>query len=113
MLRYEISLNRVHDRVRIREGSEVLDLRVDADPMRMVAGLNEAQRQLRAIGDDSPPEALQAAARHFAEVIFGAEQAARLMMFYRGDAACVINVCGRYFSERLSKLIDKAQRRMK
>lgn len=113
MFRYEISLNRVHDRVRIREGSEVLDLRVDADPMRMVAGLNEAQRQLRAIGDDSPPETLQAAARYFAGAIFGDTQAAELMHFYRSDAACVINVCGRYFADRLSKLIEKAQRRMK
>ena len=36
---YKISLNRIHDRVRITEGDEHLDLRVDADPMRMVAGL--------------------------------------------------------------------------
>ena len=110
---YKLSLNRVHDRVRITEGAESLDLRVDADPMRMVAGLNEAQRQLRALGESSTPEALRDAARYFAGVIFGPEQAERLLMFYRNDAACVLNVCGRYFSERLSKLIDKAQRRMK
>jgi hypothetical protein len=113
MFAYKISLNRVHDRVRIKEGAEALDLRVDADAMRMVVGLNEAQQKLKSITDDSPPEAVQAAARCFAWAIFGDTQTERLMRFYRNDAACVINVCGRYFSDRLSKLIDKAQRRMK
>ena len=110
---YKISLNRVHDRVRITEGDERLDLRVDADPMRVVAGLNEAQRRLKAITDESTLEERNDSAVYFAGVIFGVEQAAKIMDFYHGDAACVINVCGRYFSERLAKLIEKAQRKAK
>lgn len=110
---YKISLNRIHDRVRITEGDERIDLRVDADPMRMVAGLNEAQRRLKMITDESTQEERNGSALYFAGVIFGAEQAARLMEFYHDEAACVINVCGRYFSDRLSKLIEKAQRRAK
>ena len=43
---FKITLNRIHDKVRITEGDEHLELRVDGDPMRMVAGLNEAQRRL-------------------------------------------------------------------
>lgn len=110
---YKISLNRIHDRVRITEGDERLDLRVDADPMRVVAGLNEAQRRLKIITDESTVGERNNSAVYFAGVIFGAEQAAQLMDFYHDDAACVINVCGRYFSDRLSKLIEKAQRRAK
>ena len=110
---YKLSLNRVHDRVRITEGGERIDLRVDADPMRMVAGLNEAQRRLKTITDESTTEEKNEIAVYFAGVIFGTEQAPQLMEFYRNDAACVINVCGRYFSARLAKLIEKAQRRTK
>ena len=53
---YDISLNRVHDRVRIVEGDERLELRVEGDAMRMVAGLNEAQKRLRGLTDASTGE---------------------------------------------------------
>ena len=36
---YSLSLNRIHDKVRINEGDEHLLLKVDGDPMRMVAGI--------------------------------------------------------------------------
>ena len=110
---YTLTMNRVRDRMRIVEGADRLDLRVDGDPMRMVAGLNEAQRRLREINDESAPEQQREAALFFASAIFGDEQAKTLMDFYRGDAACVISVCGRYFSARLAKRIEKAQKRAK
>lgn len=110
---FTMSLNRVHDRVRIVEGGERLELRVDADPMRMVAGLNEAQKRMRALTDDSTPEQQNEAAQYFAAVIFGEEQARALMDFYHNDAACAINICGKYFSDRLAGLISKAQKRAK
>lgn len=110
---YTLSLNRVHDRVRTVEGDEKLELRVDADPMRLVAGLNEAQRRLRELTEESDPEQQKDAALYFARAIFGEEQARALWDFYHDDAACVISVCGRYFTERLAKLIEKAQRRAK
>ena len=109
--RHEITLNRVHDSIRIREGDESLTLRVESDPLRMVAGIMQAQKMLQAIDENSTEEQKQNAARYFAEVIFGKAQADKLLAFYLFDAACVINVCGRYFAERLSKKIDKAQRR--
>ena len=108
---YEVSLNRVHDIVRIREGGDSLRLIVDADPMRMVAGLNEAQKILKALNADSTAEDKRAAAEYFAEVIFGKEQAESLLDFYRGDAVCVINVCGTYFRDRLGDLITRAQKK--
>ena len=110
---YKISLNRIHDRVRITEGDERIELRVDADPMRMVAGLNESQRRLKTLTDESTEEQQRDAALYFAGVIFGQEQAGELLAFYHNDAACVINVCGRYFTDRLSKLIENVQRRKK
>lgn len=110
---FTISLNRVHDRVRISEGGEHIDLLVDDDPMRLVAGLSQAQKGLQAINSESTDEDQVNAAQYFAQVIFGKTQAEQLLAFYHNDAGCVINVCGRYFTDRLSKLITAAQKRMK
>lgn len=110
---YSLSLNRVHDTVRIREGRESLRLVVDGDPMRMVAGLNQAQKMLVLINDETADEDKRKTAEYFATVIFGKEQAAQLLTFYRDDALCVVNVCGTYFRDRLNKLITKAQKRSK
>lgn len=110
---FTLTLNRVHDTVRVREGGEALTLRVDGDAMRMVAGLNEAQKRLRAINGETDDAETRAAALYFAGVMFGAEQAERLLMFYRNDAGCVINICGRYFSERLARLLERAQKKAK
>lgn len=108
---FTLSLNRVHDRVRIVEGDERLTLIVDGDAMRMVAGLNEAQKRLKALTEESTVDEQKGAAQYFASVIFGEVQAEALMDFYHDDAGCVINICGRYFSDRLAKLIGKAQKR--
>lgn len=110
---YKISLNRVHDTVRISEGSAALTLTVDEDPMRMVAGLNRAQAMLKAATAEDGEDKTREAALYFAGVIFGEAQARALLDFYRSDAACVVNVCGRYFTERLSGLIERAQKRMR
>ena len=80
---YSLSLNRVHDTVRIREGRESLRLVVDGDPMRMVAGLNQAQKMLVLINDETSDEDKRKTAEYFATVIFGKEQAEQLMSFYR------------------------------
>ena len=112
---YEITLNRVHDTVRINENGEKLTLVVNADPMRLVAGLNKAQKELNeAVNAENPDEAeIRKAAETFATVIFGQEQATKLMEFYTGDAACVINVCGQYFKDRLGNKIAAQQKKMK
>ena len=109
--RYTLSLNRVHDSIRIKEGNDTLDLTVDADPMRMVAALNKAQKILKGVNDDSSEEDIKSAALMFASAIFGDVQAHQIMEFYHDDAGCVINLCGRYFADRLSGIITKMQKR--
>lgn len=110
---YRMTLNHVHDTVRITEGGETLTLLVDADPMRLTAALHNCVAIIKACNDDTPPEQWEQAALAFAGAIFGEAQAKALLDFYRLDGVCVINICGQYFQGRLTRLIDKAQRRAK
>ena len=110
---YEMTLNRVHDTVTIREGDEKITLTVNGDAMRMVAGLNKAQAKMKVLSDDTPDDAVRDAAEYFAAVIFGKEQAGQLMAFYADDPGCVISVCGQYFKDRLAGKIANVQKRMK
>jgi hypothetical protein len=103
--------SRVRDRVRVVAGGEALELRVDADAMRMVLGLNDAQRRMRALKDGSTEDELRDTAMFFAGVIFGRDQASALAEFYSGDPGSIIRTCGRYFSERLAGKIEDAQKR--
>lgn len=106
----EISLNRVHDTVNFRESDDLLTLTVYSDPMRLTSGLLHVQRKMQNTPDDDE-EAQNAVARELATVIFGAEQAEKLMEFYHNDTTGVINVCLAYFSQRLSGKIIKAQKK--
>ena len=111
----EISLNRIHHTVTVNENGEKLKLVVNADPMRLVAGLNKAQKKLTdpVNGETEPTEEqIKEAAEYFASVLFGREQTEKLMDFYAGDAACVINVCGQIFQKQLADKISKAQKKM-
>ena len=110
---YELTLNRVHDNIVIKEGGETLRLAVNGDSMRMVAGLNKAQRKMKELPDDATDEQVKEAAEYFAAVIFGKEQAEKLMAFYADDPGCVISVCGRYFKERLADKIARVQKKIK
>lgn len=111
---YEITLHRVHDTIKIKESGETLTLVVNADPMRLVAGLNNAHDKLNKLVQGEPTEdEMRETAEYFAAVIFGTEQAKKLLAFYAGDAGCVINVCGTYFKERLGNIIAKVQKKGK
>lgn len=107
----EISLNRVHDTVTFRESDETLKLTVYSDPMRITSGLMHIQRKMQNLTDDSPEEEQNAMAEELAAVIFGNEQAEKLMAFYHHDAPGVMNVCLQYFKQRLAGLIVRAQKK--
>lgn len=109
---YEMTLNRVHDTVTIREQDETLTLTVNGDAMRIVAGLNTANAKLKTLTEESTDEEVMAAAEYFATVIFGKDQAQKLMAFYADDPGCVISVCGNYFKERLAGKITKVQKKL-
>ena len=106
-----LTLGRVYDTVKITEGGETLKLHVNSDPSRIVVGLAQAQKRLVTINEETPDDEREEIALFFATVIFGEEQARKLLDFYYGESACVVAVCGQYFSKRLSKLITKAQKR--
>ena len=108
-----MTLGRVYDTITIREGGEKLVLHVNSDPNRIVVGLNEAQKRLKTIGNDTTEEEKADIARFFASVIFGDEQTQKLFDFYYGDAMCVITISSKYFSERLAKKITEAQKKSK
>lgn len=110
---YKMTLNRVHDAVTIKEGDETLKLTVNGDAMRMVAGLNKAQKKMLELDDNATDEQVKECAEYFAAVIFGKEQAAQLMAFYADDPGCVISVCGQYFKNRLAGKIAAVQKKMK
>ena len=109
---YEMTLNRVHDTITIREGDERLTLTVNGDAMRMVAGLNKAQSRLQSITEETPDEEVREVAEYFAAVIFGTDQAKQIMAFYADDPGCVITVCGQYFKDRLAGKISAVQKRV-
>lgn len=108
---YEMTMNRVHDKITIKEGDERITLVVNGDAMRMVAGLNKAQAKMKGLNEESPDDEVREAAEYFAAVIFGKAQAAQLMAFYADDPGCVITVCGQYFKARLAAKIAKVQKK--
>ena len=111
MFRKEINPFSVSDRVRFRNIDRTLDLEVKAQASSIVLGIKRAQDRLSLMNDQSSNEDRLESARVFAEVIFGKEQAEKLIAFYENDALAVINACGMYFSQRLAKIITKAQKR--
>lgn len=108
---HEISLHRVHDTVTFRECDDKLTLRVYGDANRMTAGLLHVRRKMKDLTEESPLEEQLDAAREMATVIFGEEQADKLMEFYHNDPPGVLNVCLQYFQQRLTKKLVKAQKR--
>ena len=109
--RNTLTLGRVYDNIRIKEGGQELTLHVNSDPSRIVIGLEQAQKKLHTITEDTTDEELKEIALFFAGVIFGDEQAQSLLDFYYGDPSCVVAVCGKYFADRLSGKITKAQKK--
>lgn len=107
---YTLTANRVHDRVKFTEGNDTVILRVEADPDQLVAGLLEAQKLMKAIQTE---EDVPKAAHFFAKVLFGEEQAQRLLDFYYGNPGCVLEMLCRYFASHLNKKIVAAQKRKK
>ena len=107
----EINPYPVSDTVRFRNVDKTLTLTVRTGASSVVLGIKKAQERFKTLNDQSPETERAAAAKEFAEAMFGGEQAERLIQFYDNDSLAVVNACGMYFSNRLTKLITKAQKK--
>lgn len=107
---FKISLNRVHDKIKVQEGNETLVLRVDADPMKIAADMRTAALKLQN-PEELTEEERAGATWELAHAVFG-EQADDLYKLYNNDDSCVMAVLSKYV-ERLTKIITKAQKNIK
>lgn len=90
-----------------------LTLHVDCDAGRLVVAIAKAQEEIANLKENNTDEARYEAVFGFASAMFGNEQAEKLMEYYHGDEASVINVCGQFFSKCLRKKITDAQKMAK
>lgn len=112
----EYTLNRVRDKITVKEGNEVLPLYVDCDAATIIIKLQKANKALLDIKPEADRETRIRAARELAVAMFGEEQAEQLFEFYHNDENCVVTICGMYFSDPvngLNKKITKAQKKRK
>lgn len=109
--KYQISLGNVYDDIEVVRGSEILPLTVDESPANLVRGLSDVHAKIQGMDKNTPVEDWKQAAQQMATVIFGTEQAQKLMDFYRADPFSVISVCTNYFADRLRKKITDAQKK--
>lgn len=111
---FRLSLNRVHDLIEVKEGTERLRLRVDADPMELVRLITKLEPKLNAIQTNEEAKAeARGICQEFCAAIFGKEQSSRLFEFYNHDALAVLDVLSKYLSERLVARAAKTQKRAK
>jgi hypothetical protein len=107
----EINPFPVADKIRFRNIDKVFDAVVRSDASSMVIGLKKVNNRLSAMTDETPEAERLSAARFFADTLFGSEQGGAFCEFYNNDPLTIINACGMYFRERLSKKITKAQKK--
>ena len=105
----EINPYPVTDKVTFRNLDETIMRTVRGDAGTLVAGLRKAHARLAELNDETEEKEKLETARYLAKVIFGEEQAEKLIEFYH-DPLAVISACGLYFQGRLSKKITKAQK---
>lgn len=109
--RHEISPYSVTDKIIFRNVDKTLSLTVRTDASSIVLGLKKVNDRLSQMTDETPESDRLMAARFFAVTLFGEDQGNRLCVFYHDDPLAIINACGMYFRERLSKKITKVQKR--
>lgn len=109
--RNEISPYSVTDKIIFRNVDDTLQLIVRADAASLVMGLKKVNERLSQMTDETPEEERLSTALFFAQTLFGKDQGENLCQFYGNDPLAIINACGMYFRERLSKKITKVQKK--
>ena len=110
MFKKEINPVAVSDKVTFRNVDKTLTLYVRTGVSAVIVGLKQAQEKLKELNDESDECQKRNAARLFASVIFGDDQADQLLEFY-GEPMAAIAATGMYFDQRLKKIITKAQKK--
>lgn len=111
---FTLTLNRVRDRITVKEGDETLVLSVDSDARVIIKRIRNAQEKLvQAIKDSATDAEREKSTLEFSQAIFGEVQTRKLFDFYNGDYSCVMTICGEYFEKRLRSKIIKAQKKIK
>lgn len=111
---FRITLNRVRDKITVKEGDEKMILSVDSDARVIITKIRNAQEMLVKVNKpEATDEERAAAAIEFSRAIFGPDQTDKLYQFYNWDYSCVITICGLYFEKRLRKKIAAAQKKIK
>lgn len=110
MFRKKINPYDVSDKVTFQNVDKELTLYVKTSAGSIVMGLNQATEKIKELTNDSDECQKINAARFFASVIFGEEQADQLIDFYN-DPMAVISAIGLYFNQQLKHKITKAQKR--
>lgn len=113
LFRHKFSLGNIRDHVVFEEGGDRLELTVDESPARLVSGMVRVRDKMEELDKDATEEKANAAAMEFAVVIFGAEQANKILKFYGGNAISVLRICEQYFTKRLRAIIVRKQKKIK
>lgn len=111
LFKHEINPFPVSDKVTFRNVDQTITLTVRGEAASLVVGLKRVNDRLSQMTDETPEAERLAAARFFADTIFGTAQGAQLCEFYGNDSLAVINACGMYFRARLGRKITKAQKK--
>ena len=107
-------MGRVHDLIEVREGTESLVLRVDADPADIVRVIAKLEPKMDSIQTNEDAKAkAKGICTEFGNVIFGEKQTSRLFDFYNENGAAVLSMLSKYLSERLVDKVTKLQKRAK
>ena len=111
---FSLTLNRVRDKITVKEGDETIEMSVDSDARVIIVKIRKAQELLtQATKAEATEEERAAAAVEFSRAIFGPDQTDKLYQFYNWDYSCLLTICGMYFEKRLRKKIAKAQKRIR
>lgn len=106
-----LTTGRIRERVTFREGADFITLVADIDPLQLRQNLLTAQSRLTKAMQHPETADYKEAAMDFASCFFGAEQAAQLMEFYKGNANAVMLASSKYFESGLNKRVLRAQRK--
>lgn len=109
---FQITSNRIRDKVAFVEGNERLVLTVDVDPLGIIDEMRGVIADLKALNENSVDDDYMRVAEAMAVKMFGEKQKESLLDFYNHNPKQFFNIVSRYYIERLNGLVIAAQKKM-